>query len=708
MRVGEPSNGLRRRRGAWVPVAAAVVPLFFLVSTSLAGPSHAGSGPAFHPGSVALGAPAASALATGPEAPLSLSVSVTPTAICAFGSTACAANTGVGRVTVSASATGGGTLAWPAVQIAFVIETTPYDGVYDPIAPGGESGHDPCASPSGSGRTACEESNGVPFFVGHAAQIASAIQLSNPHTAVSFALVDYFATRTAPWDDGDGAAYHVDVSQFVTASDFGAAVGQTFQRNVLGGGFTYAESDFADNFLDSSSITALYGALTGSGLGWSPGAHHVVVWMGSTAPRDPAYLENYCVSAHVFAQQFSGPGCYSTTCEPSYEFPTGASPRCEGWVSPQDGVPSHSIAALAHAAPACMESFGGVCTIDTIDLPSTPTDAFSPAWNPLGEGGPPAIQRDVAHVLQAGCDLAMATGGTWTGPVGYSCPGEGAGTLPYVSHGPYDRPNLDNPALMSALSRIGFGPVQLIQSAAGGNRPMFSFVPFGAIRIAPDPQVAVSCLHSGVPESTCQVRPTVGLVNGIAYLEWNFSAVPRDNVMFLGDTWSASFNVVAIGPPYQSVPIDACTSPVCLAAGSAPIAGVSSVAAFVPSSNLTLMTESFPVALLTVLMDPSPSTPPSPPGTVPSGAPPAPIPSGILPIPVAHPALPSPGTTTNPVSVANVSLQSLAVGFLAAGFGRVAARRQRVPMKLAHANPRGVTRFTSDPAETDDRFGRFD
>ncbi|MGI0131616.1 MAG: hypothetical protein ACREDK_00740, partial [Thermoplasmata archaeon] len=120
---------------------------------------------------------------------LGLGISATPQTICAYGLGTCAAGNGLARVSLTASAGPGGVVAWPAVQVAFVIETTVYDGVYDPGA--GEPGTDPCAA---GGNTACEESNSVPFFVAHAQQIANAIAQANPHSQVSFALVDYFAT----------------------------------------------------------------------------------------------------------------------------------------------------------------------------------------------------------------------------------------------------------------------------------------------------------------------------------------------------------------------------------------------------------------------------------------------------------------------------------------------------------------------------------
>ena len=382
--------------------------------------------------------------------PLALGVTATPGTICAYGLNTCAAGNGIGRVTLTADAGSGGIIAWPNVQVAFVMETTLFDGVYDPTAY--DPGKDPCASVTLGTGVPCEESNGVNFFQVHAQQVANAIAAANPHSHVSFALVDYFAT--CDWDDCDGSEYHVDIQNFVPAAYFGTEVQSTFVAQVLGGGFYYGDSDFADNFLASSVITAMYGTIIGSGLSWSPDTHHVIVWMGSTAPRDPNYLENYCVSPSTLYFGQTGSACYGGTCEPSYSFgANGVSPNCEGWIRSQDGNQTHSIAALAHTAPSCTESIGGVCTVDTIDYVAGPTDPYSKDWPTGRQGGGPGgtiVQQNVNHVLLAGCDMAAATGGTWNGPSYFTCPNGVTGSLTYVNHGPYDKPNTDNPSLLAA------------------------------------------------------------------------------------------------------------------------------------------------------------------------------------------------------------------------------------------------------------------
>ncbi|MFI5419078.1 MAG: hypothetical protein ACHQ2Y_09345, partial [Candidatus Lutacidiplasmatales archaeon] len=527
---------------------------------------------------------------------LNLGVVAYPHAICAYNSGTCPAGTGVSRVTLTANAASGGVLAWPAVQVAFVVETALYDGVYDPSA--GEPGTDPCAA---SGGTGCEESNGVPFFVTHAQQIANAIATANPHSAVSFALVDYFSTSNL--DDGDGAEYHVDLPTFVQASTFGSAVSSTFQAQVLGGGFVYGDSDFSDNMHHSSMITALYGTIIGSGLNWGNQTHHVIVWMGDTAPRDPAYVQDYCVSPSNYA---SSGTCYSSSCEPSYVFAAGTSPQCEGWVHSQDGNVTHSIAQLAKTSPTCTDSIGGVCTVDMIDLWSTPTDPYSKGWPAGRAGGGPGgtiVQQNVDRVLLAGCDMAAATGGTWDGPAFFTCPDGTQGSLQYVAHGSATAPATNNPTLFTAFRQVGFGPILKTQVAAGTGRPLFTYVPFGNIVLAPGGQLqaTASCQRAGLTFKLCDTIPTVVKVNGMTYLGWNWSKNASTNIMYVGDSWTASFNVVATGPPFALVPVDACTTAVCHAGGSSSVAGgLFTWATYVPYTNNTVVVQSFPLGQVQV------------------------------------------------------------------------------------------------------------
>jgi hypothetical protein len=627
---------------------------------------------------------------------LQLGVSDSPGTICAYDLSSCAAGVGESRVTLSANAGGSGFLAWPNVQVAFVIETTDYDGVYDPSA--GDPGTDPCVASTG---VLCEESNGVPFFVAHSQDIANAISAANPHSHVTFAMVDYFASLDQ-FDDGDGDEYHVDIQQFVQSADFGSSVTSTFQAEVLGGGWVYGDSDMSDNQLHSSVITAMYGTIIGSGLTWLNDTHHVIVWMGSTCPRDPSCIENYCVSASDYAGEA---GCQqSPTCEPSYQFLNGASPKCEGWVRSQDGNVNDSIAQLTKTSPSCTDSVGGVCTVDAIDLWTTPTDPLSKGW-PTGRanGGPggSAVVTNVQHVLLAGCDIAAATGGTWDGPSFFTCPNGQEGTLQYVPHGPATKPNLNNPTLLLAFREIGFGPVLETQVASGSNRPIFTFVPFGHIAFAPDLQPAQECQRHGIDLKGCGV-PKIYFENGVHFLGWNWSSNKSENTMFIGDSWTASFNVMATGGPFTTVPLHACITVECKAAGSTAVNGYYSSASFVPFTNNSIETESFPLALINVQLTPALGPATGPP------APPPPAPPGIpIVSPSAVPVVQQIGIGNN-VGVANISLQAASAGFLGAGFVRVQLKNKPVAMRVAAKSGTVTSKFEAASKAGSGGVGRFE
>jgi hypothetical protein len=621
---------------------------------------------------------------------LTLHIQNTPQSICALGGSGCPAGTGVSRVTLSAVAGGSATQAWPDVQVAFVVETTAYDGVYNHGF--FYYGTDKCARANPSAFSLpCEESNGVPFFMANAGGIANAVQQANPHSRVSFALVDFFATDGGDWDDGlfDGSKYHVDISHFVPANEFGADVVSTFQDGVWGGTWSGVVG-LDDNFLHSPAITSMYGTIIGSGLTWSANTHHVIVLIGSTAPRDPHYTENYYVSP--FDACCGGNQADGWTCEPSFTFGDGVSPNCEGWVQSQDGNPKDSIAALAHNSPTCTDSVGAVCTVDTISLWTTPTDPLSPGW-PVGPrgGGPggPLVQNNVNHVIQAACDMAAATGGSWDGPAYASCPDGTSGDLQYVVHGPYDNPNTQNPTLMNALRHISFGPVLNSLVANGTNQPLFSFVPAPNIKVAPDPQFSASCLlASGEFERSCQTTPTVvRQAGGVTTYGWNWSTNRTLNALYIGDSWTASLNVVNSGPPYGTVPVDACLTVECRAGGSAAINGFFTWAAYRTASGTSTVYQSFQLAIVNVGLTATP------PGGTTLPPPPPPPPPG-LPISIA-PALPiiTPIGTLTSVGVANISLQATAAGFLGAGFVRVSNKNKPIAMRMAALTGKVTSKF---------------
>lgn len=590
---------------------------------------------------------------------------------------------------------------WPAIQVLFVVDSTFYNGDFintdDP-------GFDQCDR-SGY-MTPCEESNGIPFFVAHANDIAAGIAHANPQSRVSFAMMDDYSTY-CNYGDCDGPLFHVDFGDFVSASEFGSMVRGTYQTSVLGGGYSCPDCDFWDNFLHAPTITTLWAAMAGGLISWSSDAHHVIVWMGDTAPRDPNYVQNYCVSG--WDGGLSGGSCYSSACEPSYNAPTGASPPCLGWVTSQDGNASHSIAGVARTAPSCVQSLGGRCTIDTIDLVSTATDPYSVGWPPnavthQSGGGPGGLMvfQNVARVLAAGCDLATATGGSWDGPSWASCKNGASGSLQFVAHGSIAQPNTDNPSLSASFHSIAVGPVVDLAAAIGTDRPIFTFVPFGAIALAPNLQATAACTRNGTALASCQRQPSVVHASGATYLAWNFSTIPGQNVLFAGDTWTAEFDVVATGPPYTWVPVDACLTLTCRIAGSGAVAGLYTWAHYRPTGTAQPVTTSFGVSQVRVEFTPSALGPPaSPPPPPPGFGPPA---VGV-PTQVGQP-LSVPVTVQT--GLGTVSLNATDVGLLAAGMTRVGLRNRQIAMKIGMKSGAVESRFDSGNRAGAPEIGRFE
>ena len=549
---------------------------------------------------------------------LTPSVSAFPSTICRSGSAGCGAIPYDTKVTLTVNATGDTLSSPPNVQVVFVVETTLFDGVYDPLA--GEPGLSSCSGP-------CAESNGVPFFVANAGQIATDIathfgaSLSSctpgGQNSVCFAMVDYFSTTGADHDDGDGSEYHPDVTTFVPANQFQGAVASSFQSFVLGGGWVYGDSDFSDNILSSSSITGVYGAERGSGLAWNANADHVIVWMGSTVPRDPNYVSSYAPTDSNFN---SG---NSASCEPPY---FGGQPNCYGWAEP-----TNSIAAYAKA---------NNIVIDTIDLPDGMTELNAGDYLSTGT----AAQADVKNILQAGCDMAVATGGSWEGPQGFPCSaaatGTGQGNLTCVSGASCESRGAEynparawgtNPGLGWALTNINFPSISSNVTAKGTTGETFNFIPAPYFQIDPgNPNYKAVC--STAPTSPPLPVPCSSLPqwSNVGSLGTGVGWAWPDNTMYLGDKWSVSFNVIATAAFPTSMlkiatPIDACvgapTNPwsgLCktIAPGSGPAAYSSLEYTTYAGTTLT-PAQSFPPAFVTVV---NPYIPPPPPPSHPLGS----------------------------------------------------------------------------------------
>jgi hypothetical protein len=334
-----------------------------------------------------------------------------------------------------------------------------------------------------------------------------------------------------------------------------------------------------------------------------------------------------------------------------------------------------------------MQSTGGSCTIDMIDLLTTPTDPQSQGW-PLhlstkgsGPGGA-VVEQDTTNILLAGCALAQATGGSWDGPIYFSCPNGQAGGLQYVAHGPINTPYTWNPTLMNAFRTISFGPVINPVVAVGTSHPMFNFVPFGAIAIAWNPDFATACSTPSGYTADCQVTPTISVTNNVRSYGWNWSTNATHNQLEVGDTWTLSFNIVNTGPPYRTVPVDACVSSGCTSLGSGAVGGQSTSAVYTVPNETGVISQSFPLAQVLVLTSgniaitpPPPSAPPAVPPTVP-----VPIPSTI-----SNPVL---VVVTISTSLGTFATQPAAAGLLAAVFTRVMVKQR--PMAVAQAQMSGA------------------
>jgi hypothetical protein len=230
-------------------------------------------------------------------------------------------------------------------------------------------------------------------------------------------------------------------------------------------------------------------------------------------------------------------------------------------------------------------------------------------------------------------------------------------------------------------------PIGNIQLPSGGSQAL---------------QSTASCDAAGSPLRTCQTNATLLHVNGQSYLGWNWSTNRTDNIMYVGDSWTASFNVIATGPPFAVVPVDACTTTNCRAGGSGAVDGVYTAATYVPYTNNTVITSSFPLGQVTVESTPAITLPPVTP------PPPAPPPPGIpVAAPTPLPVIQNIGIGNN-VGVANVSLQATAAGFLGAGFVRVTVKNRPIAMKVAAKSGAMSSKFDAGLASKDGGIGHFE
>ncbi|HZY69426.1 MAG TPA: hypothetical protein VFF67_00400 [Thermoplasmata archaeon] len=329
---------------------------------------------------------------------------------------------------------------------------------------------DPTSFQGGWGSTAY--SDGVPAFLSHAGTVAAEIARAHPKTHLTFGLIDFFAPLV--FDDGEGSTYHADITTFVNSSTFTAQVNTTILETSLWKQYySLNDSDASDNVLQSSSIDALYGAMSGGNLQWSPNAHHVIVYLGSAAPLDRNYSINDCVF-------YNHSRCTLGPCSPAYRWTNGSvSPRCESWVGRSPLGANGSIGEMAYHASNCVHSLGGWCTIDALSYHDMVTDPQSRAW-PTGTkvGGPggSGVRHDTARIVGAACAIARATGGSWDGPTTAHCRGGSNGTLPFVAQFNGSSIQFDNPALVSAIGNISLGAPAGLPHAPAAPSPTYATV----------------------------------------------------------------------------------------------------------------------------------------------------------------------------------------------------------------------------------------
>lgn len=488
-----------------------------------------------------------SASASGNLPQLVPSICVRPSTLCRAGSTMCKNVSSNATVRLWVNATGHSYTVLPYMQVVFVVETTPYDGAYDPSET--DTGGNPCNAP-------CLESNGDPYFVANAGEIATQITLKNTGLTssprVTFSMVDFFSTQGQDHDDGDGNEYNVDVSTFQPADAFATTVDNLASGDALFGflwndqTMVLGDSDFSDNFLDSSMITALYGTLNSAGLSaWKDNAStsHVIVWMGSTMPRDPNFRGDWCVTYNDYATACPNPTAAS---EPSYSLPGG--------ITSPAGENMSDIVALARSKNV---------VIDVIDLPDGMTVLNAGDYKTTNA----TAKNDVDKILSAGCYLAEQTGGTWEGPtpantgINFTCPaaatGAGDGNLTDTSRAA-GWSWTSNPALGWALSNVKFPSNSSNVTAYGTVGLTFQFVPGLGFNISTG-AISFQCSRNGTNISAlCAAASAFPVSGGIGW-GWPYPE------MLLNDSWSATFNVTAtstfpntlLGLP---VPIDECVN----------------------------------------------------------------------------------------------------------------------------------------------------
>ena len=209
--------------------------------------------------------------------------------------------------------------------------------------------------------------------------------------------------------------------------------------------------------------------------------------------------------------------------------------------------------------------------------------------------------------------------------------------------------------------------------------PVLTLLPWNEVRLN-ESVSPVSCKSLPREPRSCYGDSLQLRVGNSTGLRVNWSSVDSPTALYVGDEWTIALAIYVVGPPYGSVPVYACATPLCYSEGSGTVAGVFSAIGFQPFASDFWQNDSLPYANITV--DP-PRAPPSgtssPVGTVPA---PPPTPVGLpAPVPVPAPVvLPTLTLTLVVVGVPVISLSSIAAGILGAGFARAALHHRAVAL----------------------------
>jgi hypothetical protein len=490
-------------------------------------------------------------LTTPGTGPLNLSVSALGASVCAFGESTCSGVPATLRVRLTAEAPNPGLENSTPVQILYLLDVSQMTTA---CGPGGDEVPGNCVE---GGAEAAQT------FLASAGTIATTLQANHPSSNLTFALA---ATEGSggPFDDNDSPLLAVPLGNFTNATQFGPSVNRSLEIPF--------DIDTDDNPLQSGVVAALYGAFTGQTgvtwnvrggpVNWTAGDDHVVVWMGATAPVDANYSEDVC------PVRYYGGYCLNSTtggnepsCETPLNFSGGPVPRCEGWITSQNGVPTDSIAALSFFGGSCATASLGHCVVDSVIVNATSTDPASPGWDTTNGSGANLsdVRADARHIVAAGCDLTTVTGGSWDGPRNTTC-GNSTGTLEHES-------NASDPELVSSLENISLGSLGTTGGVAAPppGEAMFQFVPAPGFTPAPSLNASVTCQSSNGTIPDCGSTPSVSTQDGRVVLGWNWSSAPGHADMVRGDVWSAAFDLVATVGPSNATPVDECATPACVA-----------------------------------------------------------------------------------------------------------------------------------------------